>query len=246
MRIVDRFIPLLAEAELFFGERAAGTVADLREKVDRLVGEARRDPASDGFTADDIEEALFPVAVWIDEMAMNAAWEGSRPWKGAQLQRSLFDTARGGEIFFERLENLPPEKNGVREVYLLCLTLGFKGKYYLTPGQAVPDELIRRHLDLFLKSRDRGDIPSPLRRYLASSRIDTARKGGALLTEVPLFEAAYGAGEGLGQGAGRTPVVSRLMLAGAAAPVILLGALYFVFDYELSRLVGAFIETLAR
>ncbi len=64
--------------------------------------------------------------------------------------------------------------------------MGFKGKYYMTPGRTVPDELIRRHLDTLLKSREQGDIPSPLRLYIASPRIDVARKGGPILSEVPL------------------------------------------------------------
>ncbi len=118
MRLADRFVPLMAQVELFFGERPSGDGATLRDKIDTLIEEARRAAMGDRFDADDVEAALFPVVVWIDEVAMNADWEGSRTWKGAQLQRALYETSRGGELFFERLDALPPEKNSLREVYL--------------------------------------------------------------------------------------------------------------------------------
>lgn len=246
MRLVDRFIPLMAQTELFFGDGAVGEGAALRETVDRLIEAVRRDASADGLDADDVEAALFPVVVWFDEVAMNTEWPGQREWKGAQLQRSLFQTSRGGELFFERLATLPPEKNGVREVYLLCLSLGFKGKYYLTPGRVVPDELMRHHLDLLLKSKEEGDIPSPYRLYIASARIDAARKGGILLPDVPLFNGAYGDGQSHGPGPERANVMTRAMWGAASAPLILLCALYLVFNYELGHLVDIFIGSLGR
>ncbi len=40
--------------------------------------------------------------------------------------------------------------------------------------------------------------------------------------------------------------MTRAMWMAAAAPVVLLAALYFVFDYELANLVGGFLRKFGR
>jgi type VI secretion system protein ImpK len=54
-------------------------------------------------------------------------------WAGNPLQLQYFNEVSAGEEFYTKLEGLrnaeDPKKLDVLEVYFLCLSLGFKGKY---------------------------------------------------------------------------------------------------------------------
>lgn len=100
--------------------------AHLRRQIDRVKAyslEARQAPAA-------VDEAIFAVCAWADEQIMNAQWEGvSEGWSQTLLQMDYFKTNLAGELFFERLDNLPDEALPAQSVYALCLANGFKGKY---------------------------------------------------------------------------------------------------------------------
>ena len=60
--------------------------------------------------------------------------ESKRHWLSEPLQIKLFDTFNAGEEFFSNLSELrlrTTNNKDVLEIYYLCLSLGFKGKYQL-------------------------------------------------------------------------------------------------------------------
>ena len=67
---------------------------------------------------------------WIDEQLLNMEWQGKLAWVGKSLQRKLFQTTLAGRDFFLRLDKIPAEDIPLREVYDICLALGFRGQYF--------------------------------------------------------------------------------------------------------------------
>jgi flagellar motor protein MotB len=69
---------------------------------------------------------------------------------------SYYKTFNAGEDFFARLQNLPPHANDVREIYYLCLSLGFLGQYAFADG---PSEVKKLKQALYNQlSGKQGDI----------------------------------------------------------------------------------------
>lgn len=76
------------------------------------------------------KKGCFPVCAWVDEMILCSNWEEKDKWRSRQLQLRYFKTTNAGQIFFSRLEQLKEKEKYIREVYLYCLSLGFKGKLF--------------------------------------------------------------------------------------------------------------------
>ncbi len=97
----------------------------------------------DGVSATDYENAKFAVCAWVDEAILTSSWEGRMEWLKQPLQRRFFNTTNAGEEFVERLRKLGPEKKSVREIYSLCLAMGFTGPFYQDDTAAL--EELKQH-----------------------------------------------------------------------------------------------------
>jgi len=102
------------------------TFAPVQARVMALLSASRT--AAAGYSEEDYDEARFAVCAWIDEALTSAAWSGQADWHDSPLQLKFYQTRDAGAQFFERLERLTPRQDPVREVYYLCLALGFKGR----------------------------------------------------------------------------------------------------------------------
>lgn len=136
MRLTDYFIPLTALIK--------GTVAStdtspetLAAQIDSLIQQAQSRALQDEVDLERFQAALFPVLAWADEtISRQHNWPSEHAWQKHLLQRRYFKTGLAGREFFERLDALPAKEAGIREVYLLCLSLGFKGQYSMSPNSA--------------------------------------------------------------------------------------------------------------
>mgnify|MGYP003109315329 FL=1 len=136
MKLCDYFIPLAALVKSF-DTTATDTPETLAAQIDSLIQQAQNQALQDGFELSVFQEALFPVLAWADEhISRRHKWGSEHAWQRHLLQRRYFKTGLAGREFFERLEKLPPGQAAVREVYLLCLCLGFMGRYSISPNSA--------------------------------------------------------------------------------------------------------------
>jgi type VI secretion system protein ImpK len=78
-----------------------------------------------GVAVETFREARFAVLSWIDEMFLNSNWPQRNQWQHMML--TYYGTLNAGEEFFRHLEQRPSPLNDVREIYYLCLSLGFQG-----------------------------------------------------------------------------------------------------------------------
>lgn len=117
--------------------RAADEFGDpevLRRRVKDLLDSAEREALRTGVSPDNIQMAKFAIVAFIDETIISSNWSQKDRWVSTPLQLDLYDQYDAGETFFTRLDKLreQPKANAeALEVYYLCMTLGFKGKYQL-------------------------------------------------------------------------------------------------------------------
>lgn len=215
MRLSDVFIKPLAFTRLFLQEPDSDEPA-FRSRLEQQLSEARLAAADTGHQRPDIEGALFAVIAWIDETVMCSEWAGAEDWRRRPMQKSTFNTTRAGMEFFIRLEALRKEDAQVREVYFLCLSLGFKGRYGGDGGRFSLDEIKTRELRTLL---DGG----------------VTLDGNALL-----FPEAYVEGRAAPPRKRWRPTRAGMLLF--AAPLGLLTLLYFVFALVLHSQVEAFLR----
>ena len=132
MHLSDYFIELVAYVTYCLRPEGSQQFSgdQLKNKIQSLLS-ASEDGARKGLvSSDDYDQARFAVCAWIDEALLNSSWSCKDIWMHEQLQRIYYHTTDAGELFFERLNSLGPHQLEVREVYYLCLALGFTGRYF--------------------------------------------------------------------------------------------------------------------
>jgi type VI secretion system protein ImpK len=100
---------------------------------------------------EDIQEARYAIAAFYDE---TLKWE-------SRLERRFFNSSIAGDEFFDKLDQMlervkgtePPY--GVLEVYYICLTLGFGGRYI---GESSKLQRYIRKLQEILKAETTGKL----------------------------------------------------------------------------------------
>ena len=223
MHLSDCFINLMAcvAYTLPDAERKETPYADFRAAVMAHVDHCGVHPARDGVEEEDYSLARFAVFCWIDDKVMQSAWKGKTQWQKESLQRVYFKTAQGGAEFFARLKDVDSSRQGVLEVFYLCLLAGFRGRYGLEEDGQILDDLksgIRKKMD-----RDQERL-----------------KGEGPLT---LFPALYKGGLPSGDGAARRSNIPLLHLLLLFSPVFLYGGLFVVYRFILNSEV---LTTLVR
>jgi type VI secretion system protein ImpK len=129
------------------------------------------------------------------------------------LQRLYYQTADAGEIFFDRLNSIGPHQRDVREVYYLCLAMGFKGRYIHEGDDYLLDQLKTSNLKL-LTGTSVG-IPS--------------------LEAGNFFPEAYPTDTGASTPSKAARTFSKFTLIGLAFPVVLFVGLFIIFTFILGH-----------
>lgn len=79
------------------------------------------------------KDALFIMTAIADETFLTMKWIGQEAWSRYLLETKFFSSNAGGDIFYNRLDALLKERDAVHQeiaiMFLLALSLGFRGKY---------------------------------------------------------------------------------------------------------------------
>ena len=105
-----------------------------RRRTIRALQDVERDARSAGYELDDVRDTHFAVVAFLDSVVLNSTEPGRAEWERKPLQEELFGQTDAGVVFFEKLERFRSRRDSKRladilEVYLLCLLLGFEGRY---------------------------------------------------------------------------------------------------------------------
>ncbi len=163
LRLLDILIHLISETQRF-AEQPSGTAKDLSDRLNHMIVEARSEAINAGISIDEFNEGLFPVLAWVDErISIMHQWDGSNSWQDFLLQRLYFRTVLAGVEFFERLADLDAKDEQIREVFLICLCLGFMGRYNTQPEASDLAEIRIKEYRLYqmnaVRNRDPLDVP---------------------------------------------------------------------------------------
>ena len=215
MRLIDSFMPLIAYVVDF---RAAcrdtsRSYQQVKGEISQLLLQSEQNCGKNPLDGDEYDLARFAVCAWVDETLLGSDWKDKQLWQREQLQRLYYRTTEAGVELFDRLQALGA-RGEVREVYYLCLALGFKGRY-IAPGDEVRlEHLKQENLKLLLGTP--AGVPS--------------------LEQVELFPGAKAPSLAASPGkprAGIAPLTAMLI----AAPVVLFAVLFLIYRYLLNGLV---------
>ena len=150
MRLTDIFMELLAYVTYFNKSLAVKQPSYDQVKADitRLMSDIEIRTGQTQIGPDDFDLARFAVVAWVDETLLSSPWQDKEHWQKESLQRLYYQTADAGELFFDRLNAIGPHQRDVREVYYLCLAMGFKGRYIHEGDDFLLDQLKTSNLKL--------------------------------------------------------------------------------------------------
>ena len=223
MRLSDCFTELVAYVLYFLKSVAEKQPAYEQVKADVLRTLSMGEECLKGnlFPPEDYDMARFAVCAWVDEAILTSPWKEKERWKAEQLQRLYYHTTEAGEEFFERLNNIGFYQKDIREVYFLCLAMGFMGRYCHKGDEHLLEQLKSSNLKLLMGS---------------SVGLPSLKRG-------ELFPEAYP-----GESVEARPQKRRfhlsalLILMCLGGPVLLYGMLYAVYQFVLTGVGEHFLR----
>jgi type VI secretion system protein ImpK len=101
-----------------------------------------------GYDVRDVKDTHFAVVAFLDSVVLHSKEPVHVEWESKTLQEELFGKSEAGVVFFEKLEHFRSRRDSqqladILEVYLLCLLLGFEGRYSGS-GRGELDGIIQR------------------------------------------------------------------------------------------------------
>lgn len=222
MRLIDCFVDVIAYTA-FFLENVEGKQPrydQVKSTYKSLLSKSKKLGQKGRFSNEDYDLAKFAICAWVDESLLCSKWEESEEWKKEQLQRIYYDTVNAGEEFFDHLDKLPKDNKKVLEVFLACLSMGFRGRYFSVADTHPLEEINSNVLEQFKKS-----YADP----------------GALETET-FFPGAYSGGSG-SESRRSLRGINAMTIVYFAGPITAWCIMYYLFSDILNSIVAAFTGT---
>lgn len=133
-----------------------GDSANLKSRVYEMFERYEDNARRTGIDNEKIRLSKFALVAFLDETIISSEWPQKAEWLSDPLQIKLFDTFNAGEEFFIYMAELrlrSSQNKDVLEIYYLCLSLGFKGKYQLQSPEnlrrIIDDLNLELHPDAF-------------------------------------------------------------------------------------------------
>lgn len=214
MHPIDAFMPLIARVVDLRSELQGEQPGyeQVQEEIRRLLVLSEETCRTAGLDQADYDQARFAVCAWIDETVLASGWSGKQKWQHDQLQRAYYQTTEAGVEVFERLERLQPQQRDLREVFYLCLALGFRGRYIRPGDDILLEQLKTSNLKLL---ENLADLPP--------------------LDKIELFPGAIDKKPPESPSAGSLAITPFNAVA-VAAPLILFVFLYLIYRFVLNGL----------
>jgi type VI secretion system protein ImpK len=116
------------------GKQPIQEIDTFQTRMKSAINEIARAAAQRGYNADAIAQANFAVVAFLDEAVLTSSESGRTQWARKTLQEEMFGQRSAGEVFFQRLDQLRPNRDSseliqLLEVFYLCLLLGYEGKF---------------------------------------------------------------------------------------------------------------------
>ena len=111
-----------------------GEAESFRKRIKATLQEVEQVAVGAGYDVRDVKDTHFAVVAFLDSVVMHSKDTLRTEWERKTLQEELFGKSEAGVVFFEKLEHFRSRGDSqqladILEVYLLCLLLGFEGRY---------------------------------------------------------------------------------------------------------------------
>lgn len=147
--ILQAAVPLLVLAGRLRGQIANANVEGLRQQCIQELRAFEDRSRRAGVPDADVLAARYALCTVIDEAVLNTPWGAQSGWARQSLLVTFHREAQGGDKFFQILDRLlaePQRYLALLELWYVCLSLGFEGRYRLDERGAVRLADIRRDL----------------------------------------------------------------------------------------------------
>ncbi len=177
-----------AAARLRSARQSSPDAASFRLRIKQLVSAADEEARLAGYAPEFVRLATFAYIAFLDESVLNSGLRIFAEWPRQPLQEEIFGEHMAGETFFRIMQELlarqdSPALADLLEVFLLCLLLGFKGKYS-AGGEAAIQGLVAAAQEKILRIRGgRGEFSPywrPPTEVIATARDPWVRRLGIL------------------------------------------------------------------
>jgi type VI secretion system protein ImpK len=126
-------------ARLREGRQVPSDANAFRAQMRSLLAQADQDSRRMGCPPEFVKIAVYSVIAYLDEAVLATPGPLSAAWVGRPMQEEIFGETVAGETFFKYVQELLTRQDSayvadVLEVALLCMLLGFKGRYGTSDG----------------------------------------------------------------------------------------------------------------
>jgi type VI secretion system protein ImpK len=116
------------------GRQRLNDLVAFRRRIIDALQDVQKGAAAAGYRSSQVRDAEMAVVAFLDEAVLSLKDNARDAWAKQTLSLELYGESNAGEVFYERLNELSGDADSHRladllEVYLLCLLLGFEGKF---------------------------------------------------------------------------------------------------------------------
>jgi type VI secretion system protein ImpK len=135
--------------------------ADLRERAVRAMRSFEQQVRDAGLPIELLRPAHYALCASLDDVVLNTPWGATGIWDARSLVSTFHQEVRAGERFFDLLAQMrqnPGKFLPVVELMYVCISLGFQGRYRLSPrGPAELDRLREETYALIVRQRQAAE-----------------------------------------------------------------------------------------
>jgi type VI secretion system protein ImpK len=151
-------LQLLARLRNTFNQPDPGALRELAVRAMRGFEQRVRDL---GLPLEQLRPAHYALCASLDDVVLNTPWGSTGVWNARSLVSTFHQEVRSGERFFDLLAQMrqnPGKFLPVIELMYLCMSLGFQGRYRLSPrGPAELDRMRDETYALIVRQRQAAD-----------------------------------------------------------------------------------------
>ncbi|AFU98090.1 type IVB secretion system protein IcmH/DotU [Simiduia agarivorans] len=147
--LVNTATTLLAVATKLRTTPQHSDVPDLHRKLTEELKDFEQRARAQGCAEESVVTARYLLCTLVDEIVLNTPWGANSGWSQHSLLSLFHHETFGGEKCFSILTRLlesPGRNLDLLELFYLCLSLGFEGKYRLAPRGHEQLEQVRDNL----------------------------------------------------------------------------------------------------
>ena len=144
MNIVECYMPvfkLISSVKVFPEEY--GDYDSTRKQIIDTVEDVVRNSEKISLSDSELDAAFYSIVVMLDEVILCSELPYRKEWRDNLLQIKYFGHSTGGVEFFNMLNKVIESGSQVAWVFLLCLLLGFRGKYSVSNDDEIQDYISR-------------------------------------------------------------------------------------------------------